>query len=85
MAEATVCVNEETRITLCSIRATKGNPPFSCSVGERKIMNHFVVKSSDNHHYAMKPGGAGGRKLGKIFVKSLWPRWRAITSLQTAR
>jgi hypothetical protein len=19
-------------------------PPFSCSVGERKIMNHFVVK-----------------------------------------
>ena len=45
MAEATVCVNEETRITLCSIRATKGNPPFSCSVAERKIMNHFVVKS----------------------------------------
>jgi len=43
VAEATVCVNEETRITLCSIRATKGNPPFSCSVGERKIMNHFVV------------------------------------------
>jgi hypothetical protein len=44
LAEATVCVNEETRITLCSIRATKGNPPFSSSAGERKVMTHFVVK-----------------------------------------
>ena len=43
MAKATACVNEETRITPCSIRATKGNPPFSFSVGERKIMDHFVV------------------------------------------
>ena len=48
MAEATACVNEETRITLCSIRATKGNPPFSGSVGERKLMTHFVVGPSFN-------------------------------------
>ena len=48
VAEATVCVNEETRITLCSIRATKGNPPFSSSVGERKIMNHFVVNNQES-------------------------------------
>ena len=44
MAEATACVNEETRITLCSIRATKGNPSIFISVGERKLMTHFVVR-----------------------------------------
>ena len=48
--------DEETRITPRSIRATKGNPPFSSAVGERKIVDHFVVKGNLNLDEKKAPG-----------------------------
>jgi hypothetical protein len=45
VAEATVCVSEETRITLCSIRATKGNPSIFMSCGQAQAHDTLRGKS----------------------------------------
>ena len=59
----TACVNEETRITFAPSGLRRGILHFH-DLCERKIMNHFVVKS-------LLPVGCGFATLGFLWLKGL--------------